>query len=423
MNRGRNRTRGGGALVVVPDTVKVVTEGDSITNGLGATGGQPGWPGKTVPILMTDLSKTYTLANIATSGHTIATINSNYATRVGAQYDPRKELNILCLMAGTNDGASTNSVAIYKNYRNVVRKARLSGYDRAIIGTLISRNNGVPPDGAFDANTLPLNVLLRTYWSSDLDADDINDWGADPMFDTALDANNVTNYADQIHPANAGYDQMAIVAASPINNVIAAPGVRTSLPATFFPMDVSSDFTLSNSDRTVNRTAAGNKETNARGAIGKSTGKWYWEMVLDVRNSASTGIFAYDFLNQYMGNRGPHNSEVSFGQSQNNANGGLWYNSVALTTQPTTQNGDIIQWCMDATNKVAWMKRSTDANWNGDAGANPATGVGGISFADLGPGPYYPQAHVRTFGGQITARFALAQTTETIPSGFLALDQ
>lgn len=410
----------------VPNTVKFVTEGDSITDGLGATGGQPGWPGKTVPPLMTDLTKTYFTANVATSGYAIINMDANFNTRAGAEYDPTKELNVLAFMGGTNDGAYTDTFEIYKNYRRIVRKARITGFDRVAVGTIPSRSNGTGPgpnNGYFDAISLPVNILIQDYWDTDLDADGIIDWASDPGFDTTADSNSTTNYVDKLHMNNNGYTNMALVAAPVVNGIIAAPGVRGTLPATFFPIDVGGDFTITNGNRTVERTAVGNKETNARGAIGKSSGKWYWEMVLDVRNTAACGIFVFDFLYNYMGNRSPSNSELSLGLANNNANGGLWHNGVALTTQPQTADGDIIQWAMDADTQQIWMKRSTDANWNGNALANPATGVGGVSFAMLGLGPYYPQAFVRTQGGKVTSRFAAAEMTGSIPSGFLPLDQ
>lgn len=409
---------------VEPNTVKIVAEGDSITNGLGATGGQPGWPGRVVPALMEDVTKTYTLSNVATSGYTLNNMDVNFATRAGAQYDPTKEINLLVFMGGTNDSAVTDENNRYKNYRRMVRKARQTGFNRVVVGTLISRSNGTGPanaDGYFDAGTLGLNEKIRDYWNSDLDADGIVDWGANAIFDEAVDADNTTYYVDKLHPNNAGYDVMSAVAAPVLSDAVAAAGERVDLPPTFFPIDTGGDFTLSNGNRTVNRTAAGTKETNARGAIGKSAGKWYWEMVLDVRNTAACGIFVFDFLYSYMVNRSPSNSDLSIGLSNNNTNGGLFHNNVALTTQPATVNGDIIQWCMDADTKQVWMKRSTDANWNGNASADPAAGVGGVSFAMLGAGPYYPQAFVRTNGGQVTSRFAAAEMTETIPAGFLPL--
>lgn len=405
----------------LPATVKVTSEGDSITNGFG----QAGWPIQTVPARM-PAGPTYTLNNIGTSGISADTININYASRAGASYDSSKALNILTLLAGTNDGAATNEIAVYRRLRSIIRKARITGYQRVAIGTLTSRNDGggsPNADGNFNASTLPLNVDIRTYWNSDLDADAIMDFGGNALFDTAADADNATYYLDKLHPTTLAYDTMSLICSSALTPLVSGAGTRVTAPATFSPFDVSGFFTLSNSNRTVAWTSGGFNDASVRGFIGKSTGKWYWEQVADNASFIGFGVGNFNYSYDYQGNKNMTDSDGCIGMGWPRADGRLYYNSTEVTgAQPAISNGDVCEFAMDADAKLFWYRKAGQT-WNGSGTANPATGVGGVDMTSLGVGPYYPLAYIRSSGGIITAKFALSQITGSAPSGFKALDQ
>lgn len=273
--------------------------------------------------------------------------------------------------------------------------------------------------------TLPLNVNIRDYWNSDLDADGLINFGSDPMFDTATDADNTTNYLDKLHPRNPGYTRMSDLAAPVISAVAAAPGNRTVAPATWSPFDYSEFFTLSNGNRTIAWTTGGFNDAHARGFIGKSTGKWYWEMLLDNATNIGVGLVNYDYSMLYQGNKTPTNSDACLGAGYPQSDGSLYLNSVKLTTQPAFATNDVLQFAMDAAAKLFWYRKAGQ-DWNGNASANPVgtggnPGVGGVSFAALGPGPFYPMGYIRSNGGIITSRFASGQMTGSVPSGYAAL--
>lgn len=428
IDQGADSWNGMGTFVpaVLPDTVNYVAEGDSITNGFGASG----YPNVATPALLLS-GPSYTLSNIATSGIGVNNMLADYNTRVGAEYDAGSELNLLTIMGGTNDGAVTSRVQIYRDLRRIINLARATGYERIVLGTLISRSN-VPAqaplgDGYFDAGTLLLNEDIRDYWNNDLDADQLMDFGINPIFDTALDADNTTYYADKVHPNQAGQNILGGLAATAINAALLGQAPRTVAPATFSPFDKSQYIDLTNSNRTMKWNQDGFNWAACRSFIGKSTGKWYWEIQVDDNSYTSVGVTNFNYWYVNFGLAYFTGTVNSIGAGSGATNGNLTYNGASQTTQPFWANGDILQFAMDCDAQLLWY-RIAGGNWNGSGTANPATGVGGVSFSGLGTGPYYPGAMIfADFGaaddGQITSRFALSEITGIIPSGYEALDQ
>lgn len=197
--RFRGRSRGGSAGD--PNSVKLTAEGDSIT----AWNGTDDYPHVGAAAIGAPYS--VTVNNVATWGITTTNMLANYSTRIGSSYDSSKSINMLSITGGTNDGVNTVALQIYKNIRNMVKRAYSTGYNRAVVCTIISRAEvGYSPanNGTYDGDTLTLNTYFRDYYNNDLDCDGIADFAANSLFNTSADCANATYYTDPTHPTTAG---------------------------------------------------------------------------------------------------------------------------------------------------------------------------------------------------------------------------
>jgi lysophospholipase L1-like esterase len=270
--------------------IKIVSEGDSLTAGALASDEQHAYPPVAVAALAA--GPTYDLANIATGGWTGQNMADDYDNRGGAAFDATKDLNVFSIMTGANDRAQGyNDRQAYVNLRRVLVAAKRTGYQRRIVGTMIASNEGSPPNNSWDVADVQFNTWVKQYALSDLDCDGLFDFGADPRFDQASDANNTTWYAfDRNHLTDAGYAALAGIYGPTLQAAIDRPGPRQTLPPTWFPVDMSKSMALKNSDRTVYWPEDGFTNASVRGAIGKSHGKWYFETQHKVGNDPTTGI-------------------------------------------------------------------------------------------------------------------------------------
>lgn len=81
--------------------------------------------------------------------------------------------------------------------------------------------------------------------------------------------------------------------------------------------------------------------------------------------------------------------------------------------------GDRIDVAVDLVALQIWFRKNGGI-WNGSAGADPATNVGGFSIASLGPAAY-PAGTVRnTMPNSFTANFGAAAFAGAVPAGFAA---
>lgn len=184
---------------------------------------------------------------------------------------------------------------------------------------------------------------------------------------------------------------------------------------------------LSNANRTVTWSIDGFNTNSVRGFIGKSSGKWYWELLIDDSSYVQVGLSNYDYFD-YSGTGGQtpnylQENANAIGAGYGTTDGNLVYNSSTQTTQPAFANGDVLEFALDANAKLFWYRKA-GGNWNGNASYDPATGVGGVSVSGLGTGKLYPAVQIfADFGenGQITSRFASAQQSGSPPSGFSSL--
>lgn len=416
-----------GPVIEAPQSVNIVAEGDSITAGLGATDAAHTYPA----VALTGLPEgpTYTLENIATAGIQTNTLDTDYDSRGGANFDVNSQLNVFTLMAGTNDKSSgiREDVDIYRSLRSILRKAKATGYQRRLIGTMISRNDGSPPGAQFDGNSEPVNQYIRAYWNTDLDCDGIFDFGNAEHFDTATNADDAAYYAaDKLHLTDVGYAGLADVYRPVLAAAIEGPTTRSPMPAIWSPVDASNYLGLTNGNRTVAWNQPGFSNSSVRGFIGKSSGKWVFETVLDTAQYVSVGLMSEGFETYLYGNvLGPQESEFAIALGFGAPDDALTYNGTNILSLGTLVDGDVIQHAVDLDTRKYWVRKN-GGPWNGGApeGAptiDPAAGVGGVDISGLGTGNIYPVGSIFAEGGQITANFAAGQINGSIPAGFQPL--
>jgi hypothetical protein len=87
--------------------------------------------------------------------------------------------------------------------------------------------------------------------------------------------------------------------------------------------------------------------------------------------------------------------------------------------------GPYLQFAFDFVAQLLWVQGNATYLWNNSATANPALGIGGISFAALGNGPFYmmlsmyaPQSAYAECG----MRFALSDYPGLVPVGYTPWD-
>jgi hypothetical protein len=184
--------------------------------------------------------------------------------------------------------------------------------------------------------------------------------------------------------------------------------------------DKSASITLSN----LNLTATTSSSGGVRAADRQVTGKWYFEGTFVVAPLIST---AFGLAAQLcpIGSSSP---SASGNYPQGNyvigicsGGGGEVVQNGAILVQSmgTITTGTVVGVACDLTASVpqAWFRIGAAGNWNGNASANPATGVGGFPLWGRGI-PVYPHCWLGQNGNQITANFGDSAFSGAVPSGY-----
>ena len=149
-----------------------------------------------------------------------------------------------------------------------------------------------------------------------------------------------------------------------------------------------------NDNHTVGRGGTtGSTFQQARALDGKSSGKWYAEFLIGTANTL-IGLGDVNFGPAIAGQgTGPGSSGSGGNRITLTAAGacldtGGPGNVPAATSRNVLNyaNGDVMALAVDFDNKLLWFRKNGAGNWNGSFGgasADPATGVGGITFAGL----------------------------------------
>ena len=165
---------------------------------------------------------------------------------------------------------------------------------------------------------------------------------------------------------------------------------------------------------------SGNQGVQVYAVEAKSTGKYYYEMTVNVRTAnVSTG---HDFIGIYQS--GTYSSFVGVTLA---ANGNMAdINGFFASTGITVSAGNIIGIAVDMTNKSVWIKRvggGTVTNWNGNVSADPVANVGG--GAAPATGSVVPFVTFGGTGGASGDQFTInmgpsSGFTGAVPSGYTA---
>lgn len=174
---------------------------------------------------------------------------------------------------------------------------------------------------------------------------------------------------------------------------------------TWSPTDKASNVSLSNSDLTAGSSSA--TFGSVRATLGRSTGKYYYEVLMGSFGSTRTGLGDGAFtLTTYVGNSA---KSAGFVNSTNTNNGFTLDNSGTFTLA----SNDVLGFAVDGTNGKAWVSKNNVWQLSGD----PAAGTGQwISWTP--PVTIYPATSVYDLTNSFTLRTKTSQITGTVPSGF-----
>lgn len=175
---------------------------------------------------------------------------------------------------------------------------------------------------------------------------------------------------------------------------------------TWNPSDKHTNVVLSNSDLT----AGSNSVTfgSVRATLGRSSGKYYFEILCTTMGSTRTGLGDGAFsLSTYVGNSAKSAGIVTGG---NTSNGYTHTNSGIVSIS----NGNYLMIAVDMDADKAWLGVNGTWAFSGD----PAGGTG--TWLDAVSGTVYPATSVSETNVSFTLRTKLSQFGTAPPSGFSA---
>jgi hypothetical protein len=186
-------------------------------------------------------------------------------------------------------------------------------------------------------------------------------------------------------------------------------------PATWDPAAKSTNFTLSNSNKTATVPVDPGGDCMVIGTLGKTTGKWYFEV-------AATMGTVFHAVGVGLANSLPADYTIP-GSATNTA---ITYHGNSLVYRNSGNDGGVnqVEWDNTTGTKIIGVAFDADADkvWfaiaNTYAGS-PTAGTGG--HAPTGITTYYPLYMARTPGEPGTLRTLTADMTYSPPTGFTAL--
>lgn len=178
-----------------------------------------------------------------------------------------------------------------------------------------------------------------------------------------------------------------------------------------------SNISLSGGNLTVSRSGSGAWES-VRTTIGKSSGKWYWEVTLGsggggendfIHGAADTGLSANSYVGSSSNSTGFQDA-TAFGQPLRYRNG-----ANALTGGATWTTGDVIGIALNMDNGKIWF--SKNGTWQGSGSPDPATDTS-PQFTGITGTQYGAASLFSAFSA--TANFGATSLASSPPSGFNA---
>lgn len=194
----------------------------------------------------------------------------------------------------------------------------------------------------------------------------------------------------------------------------AGGGAPVITPAMLDPLNKGTGVNLSNLNLTATKASGGVAWRMARSTVGKTAGKYYFEVTWD-HYATSSSIIGVGV--------GDQDASVNtfFGSDNNGliilSTGAVYKNSALSTTIASSSQGSTGCIALDVDNSLVWY-RVGSGNWNNNPSANPVTGVGGIAFSPSMSGTIYPAVGVQTSpNDKMSINFG-PTFTHTPPSGF-----
>jgi len=183
--------------------------------------------------------------------------------------------------------------------------------------------------------------------------------------------------------------------------MLIAKGASAEQSAQWNSADKNASITLSNSDRD----ATGGSLVSVRGLLGRSSGKYYFEITVLTGSGShvvgfGTGSFA---LTTYPGNSASSAGVTSLGNYVN-----TWTKDQTGTFSIAAN--DVIGFAIDLTAGKAWVSKNNSWQLTGDPAAGTNQWVSGIS------GTVYPAAAPSSNSSRISTK--TAELTYSPPSGF-----
>ncbi len=175
-------------------------------------------------------------------------------------------------------------------------------------------------------------------------------------------------------------------------------------------------YTNSGATASTTATTAGARFTRVPDALAVTSGKWFAQVTFT--GAASGGLtrgvgLGTSVIGGSNGVQGGANGSTRWWRAGTTIN----TNSTTVTGMPSLNSPNrSVQIAFDATADLAWW-REVGGLWNGSAGADPATGVGGLSISGRGASALYLMAGLPN----TTAASGVTLDSATPPSGFTQL--
>lgn len=192
-------------------------------------------------------------------------------------------------------------------------------------------------------------------------------------------------------------------------------------PTTWNPDDMAAGFTLSNGNLTVTAPNSDNTFRNVRSIFGASSGKYYWEIHIDMIVGGIEPVSAMGIATSAVSlTAQPYPSDFAWMMQDDNGGGVcIKYNDTAVTNLdlPSLTTGDIGMIALDLDAGKIWFGRQ--GTWAD--GGNPSAGTG-AQFTNV-TGTVYALANLRSAtltGIAQTANFGATAFAYTVPTGFNA---
>lgn len=188
----------------------LIMDGDSITEGSGATGN------RNLPRLTELLLKhPVKMVNTGFAGDTLSGRSGFFPYFIGTITPTNPPNKIIHIAAGSNDIAhGATAATTYSAAQSYCAQARAAGW-KVIVATVLPRSDVT---GAAEAIRVAYNSTLRSGWASF--ADGLADWAGDYDMGASTYPSNSALCADGIHPTSTGYAYLAQISSAAINKIM-----------------------------------------------------------------------------------------------------------------------------------------------------------------------------------------------------------